>query len=241
MTWPVLPIISSTPVTTGRRRAFIAKPSTTNMNAAVLSVAAAMVGQLTPKLNDDVAGIEQEDRADDEGDDPADPEHQHARGEDLGDHQGNAQHDQRQPGVADRQDRQRRQRHQQADPADDAGEDEAGVPDFEQDSVEADEQQQVGDVRVGDDGNGARAPVRRQRLDRNALGRQPALLTFDRDAPAVDRGEQIVDVVGDDFDDFCVERLARRHGRRVAHRLLGEVAGCGRAAAPTCGDRPRRR
>ena len=62
-----------------------------------------------------------------------------------------------------------RQRQDQADGAEHAGNEGAGIPEFEQDAVEPDHQQKEGDVRIGDRRQRAGAPVGLVGVDRCAL------------------------------------------------------------------------
>ena len=122
-----------------------------------------------------LVGVEQEQGADGEGGDAAEPDDAEARHEGLRHHQGNAEDEQRQAGVADRQQRESGEPHEQADAADHAGGHRAGVPELEQDAVDADHHQDERDVGVGDHLHDLRLPVGLQLDDAAALGREPHL------------------------------------------------------------------
>ncbi|HEU5284625.1 MAG TPA: hypothetical protein VFU53_12485, partial [Burkholderiales bacterium] len=120
-------------------------------------------------------GVDQHDRPHHERDRPAHAERAVGGDEQLRHHETQSQRDQRQAGVVDRQHLERVHRHQQADSADHAGEDHAGVVELEQQAVDPDQHQDVGDAGVGDHAQQAAAPVGVQAHQLGALGPQRTL------------------------------------------------------------------
>ena len=100
-------------------------------------------------------GVDQHDRADHEGRNAAHAEDAEARHEMLCDHQAHAERNQHEAGVIDRQQLQGEEPEHQANPADHARCNEARTVELEQQAVETDHEQQVGDARIGDDRRGS--------------------------------------------------------------------------------------
>src|SRR5574340_1497745 len=168
-------------------------------------------------------GVDQHHRADDEGDDAAQSQRAEAGQESLGDHQGDAEDHQLQPGVADRHQLQREQSEQQADAADYAGQQHAGVGKFEDEAVDAEQHQDIGDGRMADDCQQAAAPVGLDALDAGAGGVEREGAVGHPDAAAVRLPQQVVEVGRDEVDHLQFQRLGRRQAHRLAHRPLGPV------------------
>ena len=77
------------------------------------------------------------------------------------------------------------------------------------------------DIRIGDDGQEPRSPVRLDRDDREPGRIEFHLVPADPNRAAIRLAEQIVDVGGDDLDDAFLKRFPRRKARRLAHGRLG--------------------
>ena len=95
-TSPVLPIICSAPVRTGRWRARTAKPSMPSEEGGAQDRHAATTCQET-LIGISALGIEQEQRADDEGDNAAEARRRRSPGERLGHHQADTEEQQARP------------------------------------------------------------------------------------------------------------------------------------------------
>ena len=67
-------------------------------------------------------------------------------------------------------------RDEERDDADHAGHDEARIHEFEKKAVRAEQDQEVGDARIGDDGEELRAPIAFHFLDRRAGDAQHAFV-----------------------------------------------------------------
>jgi len=133
--------------------------------------------------------VEQQHRAGDERDHAADAEHAEGTEVDLGNQQRDAEDDQRQPGIVDRQPLQREQPEQQANRAGDARDAGARRAEFEHQAVDADHHQDQRDARVRDHRQQPVAPVGGHALGDGAAGvqrdlarrgAQPARKPFDR-------------------------------------------------------------
>ena len=141
----------------------------------------------------------------------------------LGDHEGDAEQHQRRAGVADRQQGERVERDEQADGADQPGRDRARVEEFEDQPVDADEHEDEGDVRIGDEAEKLRAPAGRHGHDVETGGRELLRFAGDIDRAPIDLAQEIGDVVGDDIDDVKRERLGGGHACRRAHGVGGPI------------------
>src|SRR5206468_10849365 len=90
-------------------------------------------------------GIDEDDRADDERDRPADPERSVCWEKQLSHHEGNAHEHKRKSGIVHRQKVERVERDQHADRADDSRKHQAGVGKLEYQSVDPEKVVEVGD------------------------------------------------------------------------------------------------
>ena len=233
---PSAPISASLPVTTGRLRERNRTASTSSSSAA-LPIAAPIdhaVGEGKARR----ARGEHHQRADDEGGDAADAERAEGADMGLGDHQRDAEEHQRRAGVVDRQKRERVERDEETDGADQARRDGARIEEFEDQPVDADEHEDEGDVRIGDEREQLGAPVGRHGHDVEAGGRQTLRLAGDGHRAPVDLAQKIGDVVGDHVDDVKRERLGGRQACGGTHGLGGPVgiAAVERGEAANIGD-----
>ena len=104
-------------------------------------------------------GIQQHYRADDEGDHAADAQGAESGHERLGDHEGETEKDKPGAGEIDGEQVKREQAQKQAYGPDHARRDETRVHELEDQSIDADEQQDIGQVGIGDGGQQLGAPV----------------------------------------------------------------------------------
>ena len=110
--------------------------------------------------------VEQHQRAERHRDDAADRQDAVAHDLDLGDQEHDAEEDQEQPRVVDRQALEGEERQDQRDAADDAGQDHAGVRQLEEEPEHAEHHEHVGHVGVGDHVQEAVAEADLDRPDR---------------------------------------------------------------------------
>src|SRR6266571_5130673 len=120
--------------------------------------------------------LEQDDRAEHHRHDSARRQQAMARHLDLGDEERHGEHDQGDSGVIDRQGRERQEREDQADPPHHAGQDGAGVLELEQQPVESQQHENVGDVGIGQHAEQVPAQPGLDRVDRQPRERQRTLL-----------------------------------------------------------------
>src|SRR6056297_1611953 len=169
------------------------------------------------------AGIEQDDRAEHHRDDAAYAQDAERRYEQLHGDQRQAQRHECEAGVVDREDLKCVQGQQQTDAADDPGYQGAGVVAFKNEPVDADHQQNVGQRRIGDDGQQFGAPVG---LDFHCLetcGRKRSGAFVHPHGPPVDGVEQLRQMLGDDVDDVALQRLGCGQADRFAHGAFGPL------------------
>src|SRR5690606_16259340 len=122
--------------------------------------------------------------------------------EGLADDQGGAEQDQGEADIVDGQDVEGIEREQQRDRAGDAGNDRAGAVELEQQAIDADQHEDVGEVRVGDGGQQLDAPVGLVALDSHAGRPQGDLALGQRDGAAVDRAQECGNVGRQVVDDL---------------------------------------
>ena len=90
-----------------------------------------------------------------------------------------AQQDESQTGIADGQHLEGIQREQQADAADDTRQYITGIPKFKKQPVDTEQHQNISDVRVGNDGEQAAAPVGFVRVNLQARGLESDVAALD--------------------------------------------------------------
>ena len=149
---------------------------------------------------------------------PSAPETRHKR---LAHHEGNAEQDQSQAGVADGQHLKRVEREQQTNAADHAWQHIARVPELEEQAVDAEQHQDIGDVGVGDDREQTVAPVGLVGLEREIFGIELHLAALELHFPAVEFFQKLRQVGSHEVGDVGLHRLLGRNRRRLAHCLLG--------------------
>lgn len=165
--------------------------------------------------------LKEDDRPGHHRDDAAHSEDAEGRDEKLHHDQRQPKQDERQSRVVHGQDLEGVQGQQQTDAADDAGHQGAGIVPLEDQAVDADHQQDVGQGRVGDDGQELGAPVGLD-LDRGQVGRfEDARAVVHAHFAPVDGGEQFRQAGGDDIDDLLLQRLGRGEADGLAHRAFG--------------------
>ena len=171
-------------------------------------------------------GVDQDDRAEHERDQPAYAERAERRQERFGHHEGDAEQHERQAGVVHRQQMERIKREQHADRAHHAGQDQAGVGELEDQGVDPEQDQDVGHARVGDHGEDLGSPIDLDLDDRGVSGFQPRFLVY--------LLQKRWNIGRDEVDDLELHRLLRRQAHRLAHRLLSPVG----VAAAQLGEAP---
>ena len=128
--------------------------------------------------------------------------------------------DERQARIVHRQNLQGEQREHQGYDPDHAGKHDAGIVALQQQAVEADEQEPVGDRRMRDD---RQQRVRQSGSMRSIVRPTVASLTgrfADLHFAAVDLRQQVRHVARDDVDHVHLECVTRGQARSAAHRLL---------------------
>ena len=143
-----------------------------------------------------------------------------ARDLDLGDQERHAEEDEQEPGPVDRQALKREEGQYQRDAPDDPRQDHARVRQLEEDPEHPDHHQDVGDVRVRDQGQELVAEPDLDDLDRRAFGPERVRTPLGLDDAAVDLVEKIRHALGHEVDDLELDRLALGDRYRRAHRLL---------------------
>src|SRR3954468_17039087 len=167
--------------------------------------------------------FDQHDGAQHERREPADAERAVGGHEGLRRHEGDADQDERQTGVIDRQQMQRVEREQYGDRADHAGKHQSRIHEFKQQRVRAEENQQIGNARVRDDAEKAGAPVGLALLERATRELQRALDAARLDRLPLQCAQERRHVGRDDLDHLDLQRLLRRQADRFAHRLFCPV------------------
>jgi hypothetical protein len=160
--------------------------------------------------------VEHHHRAEDEGDDPAEAEHAERADEGFRYHQGNAEQNEAGAGIIDRQEVEGEQRDDHADRADRAGQNRARIQQLKNQSIDPEQQEQVGDVGVGDGGEEPRSPIGRHGNGYKAGRRQADGLAGYHHGSPVDLAQQIGHIVGDHVDDVQLERIDGREAHRAA-------------------------
>ena len=227
-TSPGAPIISSPPVTTGRRcaRTAIAHDRRRRRRRLAADDRPRSPARRcrSPGTSVSIRMIEPND----EGDDAADAERAEGRHEDLGHHQGHAeQRCSASAGVVHRQQLQTRySAEQQRDGADDARQHGAGIERTRRSGRRCRSSNRMnGDVGIGDRREQARAPVGLDASRRVAPGGRkrprspPATFTVRPSTLA----QQVGDVGGDEVDHVAASASAGRQARGLAHGRLGPV------------------
>ena len=205
---PVAPTSASAPSCGRRERARTPAVSANRKIPAVTATVGTSTSHETRKPG--LRLVIQHQRAERHRDHAADGQHAVADDLHLGDEQHDREEDQQHAGKVDRQALEGEERQDQRDAADDAGQDDAGVRQLEDEPERAEHQEHVGDVRIGDD---VQEPVAQPDLDGLGHGilrrqRHRSLRRLDR--AAVDLGQQIRDRVGDEIDDLELQRFAAR-------------------------------
>ncbi len=187
------------------------------------------------RVRDAVAGhVDEDHRADHEGDHAPHAERAVRRQERLGHHQPQAHCDECQPRVVDRQQVQGVERDQQAHDAHDSRQDQSGMRQLEDDRVDAEQHEHVRDGGIGDDGKKARAPVGLPGDAGSRGGLQRALAAGDGHLAAIHFLQQLRDIGRDHVDDLLRERLLRGEAHGLPYRALrplGVAPAQGRKAA----------
>ena len=107
-------------------------------------------------------------RADHKGRDTADPERAEGADMHFGNHQRDAEEDERRAGIIDRHEGERVERKQEADGADEPRRDRARTEKLEDQAVNADQHQDESDIRIGDQHEQLGLPTWRPHLDLKA-------------------------------------------------------------------------
>ena len=139
--------------------------------------------------------------------DAAEAERTEARRERFGDHQREPEHHQSETRIVHRENLECVQREQQCDRADDARQNRAGVVALEQQTVDADQHEQIRDVRIREDGE---QRVRQSVSTRSITSAVRASVTSPAPSftnpPPIDLSQQIRDIRRDDVDDVLLQR-----------------------------------
>jgi hypothetical protein len=169
-------------------------------------------------------GIDQQVRADDEADEPADKQEAEGRDEDIDEEEGEADRDQGHAGPVDRDRAEPEEAEDQTEHADDAGQDRAGVGELEEDTERADREQQVGDRRIGDQLKESFEEVHLEGVDVRPCSVQGHRFAgIQGDLATIDIVEQGCQVGRHQVDHAELQRLVGGDVDGVAHRILGPV------------------
>ena len=200
-----------------------------------------------------VTAVHQDDRAGNKGNYSANPQYPEAGHEGLAHNERQSEQNQCQAGVIHRQDLESEERKDQGDGANHARHHRTGVRQLEDDAVEADNHQEIGDVRIGDHGKQARAPIRlgpdnfqAGRVQGRVARRHPngAAIHLLEQIPDVGRnhvdnvllkgliGTQIHSLTDGFFSPVGVAAMAFGQPANVTDRILQNLALHGGAAAP---------
>ncbi len=139
----------------------------------------------------------------------------------LGQQQGHREHQQGDPGPADRQCAQGGEAEQQADGPRDPWEEGPWVIQLHDQAQGPDSQEQVGDVRLRDEVEEALDEAHRHIPDVCVVQLEHGLARRCGHSAAAGLGEQVVQAVGDDLDDAFLFRFVGRDGDTLAHRGFG--------------------
>src|SRR3569832_1738520 len=130
--------------------------------------------------------LEQHDRTDDECEQTADAERAETQQQRLAHHEGDADRDQREPGVIDRQYLEGEQRQQQTIRADHARQHRTWTREIVNQAVDTLQHQHIGDIGIGDDREQPRTPIQHDFIDREIGRLYYALTAREREPATVD-------------------------------------------------------
>src|ERR1019366_2435538 len=167
--------------------------------------------------------VKQDNRSNHKCGQTTDTERPKGRHEKFQDDQPRSQRNQGETGEVDRQQLKGVERQYQRECAYDTRQNRTGVVALEQQAVDADQKQAVGNCRVGQHHQKTGAPVRRNPSHGNALGVQYDFMLRDLNLAAIELLQQIRYILGNNFYDVLRKRVLCRQTRRSAHGTLGPI------------------
>ena len=168
-------------------------------------------------------GIDQHRRSEREGHQTADAQNAEGRRQGFDHHEGDAETDQRKPGIVERQLVERVESKRQTDRADHTGYQRPRIPELEDQPVDTDHHQDQCDIRVGQNAQNARHGIHLDRLDRQALHLDPVFGPGHGDGSSVHGVQQRVGVRCHDIDHVPLQRGRRGEAGGFAHCSFGPI------------------